>query len=182
MRELFTSDTHFGHVKILEYCPMRSVLGRTTDEMNRSLIERWNAKVRPDDVVYHLGDFAFGNLEFIAGIRKALHGTIVLVRGNHDRSPDSLRDCGFQLILESAAVKRYDNRVFMRHHPPSEPDQLMQKYRASLFLCGHVHQEFGRRGAIINVGVDVSNFFPLTLPELLCRPMPPENPSHHGAD
>ena len=182
MRELFTSDTHFGHVKILEYCPMRSVLGRTTDEMNRSLIERWNSKVRPEDVVYHGGDFAFGNLKFIADIRKALNGKIVLVRGNHDRSPDSLSEVGFEYIFESIAIRRCQHRVFMRHHPPSEPDQLMQKYRASLFLCGHVHQEFGRRGAIINVGVDVSNFFPLTLPELLCRPVPAENPSHHGAD
>lgn len=181
MRELFTSDTHFGHRKILEYCPMRSVLGTTVPQMDQALIERWNSKVRPEDMVYHGGDFAFGSTQFIADIVKALNGTIVLVRGNHDKSVPALREAGFKFLFESVAIKRCDHRVFMRHHPPSEPDQLMQKYRASLFLCGHVHQTFGRRGNIINVGVDVSNFFPLTLPELLCRPIPPENPDHHEA-
>ena len=52
----FTSDTHFGHKNIIEYCkrPFSSV-----EQMNEMLIKKWNNKVKVDDIVFHLGDFSF---------------------------------------------------------------------------------------------------------------------------
>ena len=54
----FTSDTHFSHCNIIKYCnrPFKDV-----DEMNKILIQNWNNVVRPDDIVWHLGDFALGD-------------------------------------------------------------------------------------------------------------------------
>ena len=52
----FTSDTHFGHNNIIKFCKRP---WKTTEEMNEALIERWNSVVKPDDIVFHLGDFAF---------------------------------------------------------------------------------------------------------------------------
>ena len=51
----FTSDTHFNHKAIISYCsrPFESV-----EEMNDRLIDNWNQVVKPNDTVYHLGDFA----------------------------------------------------------------------------------------------------------------------------
>ena len=50
----FTSDTHFFHDKIVQYCyrPFKF-----TDEMNEVIIERWNSRVTNKDTIYHLGDF-----------------------------------------------------------------------------------------------------------------------------
>jgi calcineurin-like phosphoesterase family protein len=56
-REIFViSDTHFGQAKAIEY------FGRpfaSREEMDETMIERWNAVVRPQDIVYHLGDVFF---------------------------------------------------------------------------------------------------------------------------
>ena len=55
MTLFFTSDTHFGDHRVLNISrrPFGSVAA-----MNAALIERWNARVGPDDEIWHLGDFA----------------------------------------------------------------------------------------------------------------------------
>ena len=54
MKFWYSSDSHFHHRRIIEYCsrPFPSV-----EEMNQVMIERWNEVVKPDDIVYHCGDF-----------------------------------------------------------------------------------------------------------------------------
>lgn len=82
----FISDTHFGHKNILEYekeyRPFNSV-----EEMNECIIDRWNSVVNVNDIVYHLGDFAFGrhNIQ----IAERLKGKKKLILGNHDTYPVS---------------------------------------------------------------------------------------------
>lgn len=53
--------------------------------MHECIIERWNAVVSPGDIVFHLGDFAFGK-RWIA-IAERLNGKKRLVMGNHDNYP-----------------------------------------------------------------------------------------------
>ena len=82
-----TSDHHFGHKKILDFEPVRQELmdaagwEGTHDDF---MIEHWNNNVGKNDLVLHLGDLAFKNLE---GFISKLNGTILLVLGNHDRKP-----------------------------------------------------------------------------------------------
>ncbi len=78
----FTADTHFGHRMLVEkgHRPQYS----TVAEMDADLIERWNATVRPGDVVWHLGDFGLGGMVYFLPIVAKLHGTIHLIAGNHD--------------------------------------------------------------------------------------------------
>lgn len=78
----FTSDTHFGHANIIRYD--RRPFG-CIEEHDRELITRWNAAVDRRDVVYHLGDFAWhNNTTRVDEILTQLHGTKILIYGNHD--------------------------------------------------------------------------------------------------
>ena len=60
MKRWVVSDTHFNHANIIQYCdrPFADV-----EQMNKELIKRWNNTVAKDDIVYQLGDFAFGSKE-----------------------------------------------------------------------------------------------------------------------
>lgn len=77
----FTSDTHFFHKWAAKKRGFDSV-----EAMNLHMIEAWNSRVSPDDLVFHLGDVSFDNNMVTAGVLAALNGRIVLVRGNHDRN------------------------------------------------------------------------------------------------
>ena len=84
-RLFFTSDTHFNHFKIAQYCN-RPFASR--GEMNKALIENWNKVVPRDGIVIHCGDFMLNhslkNEKDYDKIANKLNGTIYLVRGNHD--------------------------------------------------------------------------------------------------
>lgn len=82
MTTFFTSDTHFGHERIISLSnrPFRNV-----DEMNKALVDNWNAVVGPDDHVYHLGDVALGKIAESLPLVGELNGIKHLVVGNHDR-------------------------------------------------------------------------------------------------
>ena len=60
------SDTHIGHKNILDFEPCRltqiRIDGYEADEHDQWVIDNWNSVVKPDDVVLHLGDFAFKQL------------------------------------------------------------------------------------------------------------------------
>lgn len=50
-RLFFTSDTHFNHTNILQYCNRPF---KTIDQMNETIITNWNRVVGPDDVIYKI--------------------------------------------------------------------------------------------------------------------------------
>ena len=78
----FTSDTHFSHKNILSF-GIRPF--STLEEMEEVLINNWNRKVRPGDIVYHLGDFFLGkDPEKACQILDRLNGQKFLIKGNHD--------------------------------------------------------------------------------------------------
>lgn len=130
------------------------------------MIENWNAVVSPDDTVYHLGDFAMGRFEAAAAYRKALNGRIVLVLGNHDRSAKRMLELGFDEVHAQMGLK-LDGAELLLTHKPSVAMQIRETVLQGLNLHGHVHETYARRGDLINVGVDVRGFRPVTLVELL---------------
>jgi calcineurin-like phosphoesterase family protein len=127
----FSSDHHFGHVKILEYekqaRPFSSV-----EEMNEVLIERWNSVVKPEDTIYHLGDFAFGRANVhIAG---RLNGKKRLIMGNHDHYPTAEYAAYFEKIYGVFFWKRC-----ILTHVPVHPIDLGSRW--FLNVHGHLHRK-----------------------------------------
>ena len=80
------SDTHFGHQGVCEFKRDDGVTKlrpyNTAEEMDADMIEKWNAKVGPNDKVYHCGDVVI-NRKALATLAK-LNGEKVLIKGNHD--------------------------------------------------------------------------------------------------
>lgn len=158
----FTSDPHYSHLNIIKYCerPYKSI-----EEMDEALIANYNALVMPGDKVFLLGDVMMGpNLkERMTALRQRLNGNITVILGNHDRSRKFMLDCGFDEVLKEIDTTIDGKRVFMRHHPPERP--VANPY--DIILTGHVHEKWAQKGKLINVGVDVRNYRPISWESLV---------------
>ena len=73
----FTSDHHFFHKRIQELDDEPKQEDRTA-----WLIEKWNKRVQPNDIVWHLGDFSFGGKTKTREIFAQLNGRINVL-SNH---------------------------------------------------------------------------------------------------
>ena len=139
-----TSDFHFNHQKPFIYEPR----GFTSPkEMNEALIRGFNALVTDDDDVYILGDMILGGSEMLdAGLAllNRLHGSLHLVRGNHDSDK---RWAAYKTLknvveLENSIYLKYNGFHFYLSHFPSATsnydDAKGIKHR-TINLCGHTH-------------------------------------------
>ncbi len=165
-RVWFTADNHFWHDSIIEKC--RRPYG-TIDEMNQDMKLRWNNVVNADDVVVHLGDFGMGIPTQWPSMLSQLNGSKILVRGNHDRSAKWY--CGgFDHVSRNEIVCIDGVRCWVNHYPQSGSGKHRRPPAPGSYdiaLCGHVHDRWRVQDGIINVGVDVWNFQPISLEQLL---------------
>lgn len=155
----FTADTHFGHAKIIEYCkrPFASV-----EEMDAVIIERWNARVRPTDDVWHLGDFNYRSKLATDHYLKKLNGHIHVVWGNHDKDVKkfaklfkSCQDVKYlQLNDEKITLYHYAQRVWRNSH------------HGAWHLFGHSHGCLPSFHRSMDVGVDACNYAPISFDEV----------------
>lgn len=76
------SDTHYNHGRIIKHCsrPFES-----REEMNDYIVEKHNSVVGPDDIVWHLGDVAWGSQKYYDEYFDRCNGNFVIFVGNHDR-------------------------------------------------------------------------------------------------
>lgn len=170
----FTSDTHFGHSKIIDYCkrPFSSI-----EEHDKMLIQNWNNTVGQDDTVFHLGDFAYGNSQFIANIIKQLNGNIILIKGNHDlRNMNPTLYNIFSDVVYQARILIDRQTVYLNHFPFlcfDHGDINLYKDNYSIQLFGHVHsgpltssEDVNRLNILFptqyDVGVDNNNYTPIS--------------------
>ena len=139
------------------------------------MIRRWNEFVAPTDVVYHLGDFAMGRSHLWQNYRRRLKGRIVLVRGNHDRSEEFMRDVvGIETVLENSVIEIDGVRCWLNHYPPEGTDwHAARRLRPpapepyDLALCGHIHEKWKVAKNCVNVGVDRWLFRPILVADAL---------------
>lgn len=183
-RTFLTADLHFGHRNISRYAgrPYEDSDDGVT-EMNEDLIDRWNFMVAPEDKVIVLGDVCMGRIEDSLRLIGRLHGTKILVAGNHDRCwpvGDPLRgewrdrylEAGFaDVIGRGFVVIPGAGLVVASHFPPAGDSGEVDRYDQhrptvpddAWVLHGHVHEKWLMRGRCINVGVDAWGGFPVSL-------------------
>jgi calcineurin-like phosphoesterase family protein len=163
----FTSDTHFGHRNILEY-EKEARPFETVEEMNEQLITNWNETVNPKDIVFHLGDFAFGASN--VAIANRLHGHKRLIMGNHDCHSFDLYVSHFQRLFGAYHWKRC-----ILTHIPVHPDNLGQRF--FLNVHGHLHSRRVWRNTLIHQGEvvwpggDDPNYFNVSVEQHNLRPV-----------
>lgn len=171
----FTSDHHFGHANIIKYCS-RNRIGNepyTLQEMHQRMINEWNSRVQPDDVVYHLGDFAW-NPEVMVWAIKELHGEIHLIRGNHDKRMGKYIDRNFAWVGDYKEIKVDDDemetrqKIILFHYPI---ESWNARHHGSWHLHGHVHgtkhvRKVAQVPGRLDVGVDAHDFCPLSYDDI----------------
>lgn len=163
----FTADHHFGHENIIKYCkrPFGSV-----EEMDETMIERWNEVVSWDDVVWHLGDLCLGTIAEALPYIKGLNGTIKILSlpWHHDRRwlPDFMDRASvlpFHMMGAEYVTKVGHQFIHLSHYPLSEWDR---KHYGAWNLHGHSHGNHFAKEFQLDVGVDTNNFYPWSFDEV----------------
>ncbi len=163
MTVFFTSDTHFGHGGALGLYrrPFASVAA-----MNEGLVERWNDTVGPDDVVWHLGDFAIRQRPaVVAALLARLNGRKHLVAGNNDPPATTGLD-GWQSVQPYAEITVGYVSLVLCHYPFRSWRGMGKGW---VDLHGHSHGRLKPQPHQFDVGVDVWGFRPVRLDEILHR-------------
>lgn len=155
MSVFFTADQHWGHANIIRFQkrPFADV-----HEMDAALIHNWNAVVRPDDTVYHLGDFTFKDHDKYL---KRLNGTIHFIFGNHDKRKHALA-AGFASVSDYSEVTVDGQLIVLCHYA----FRVWRKsHHGSWHLYGHSHGSLpdDPHSLSFDVGVDCWDYTPISI-------------------
>jgi calcineurin-like phosphoesterase family protein len=155
--------------------------------MNEEMIRRSNLVVKPGDTIYHIGDFSL-KITTMERILPRLFGRHVLVPGNHDmchhvhrkhkKMTERYEAAGFTVSSTLHPILRIEDTcpASMCHFPyrATMPEDEQQRYaqwrpedKGGWLLHGHVHCAWRIKERMINVGVDVWDYSPVSLEEIM---------------
>lgn len=148
--------------------------------MHYEIVKRHNEKVKKNETVYFLGDYAFyasKNRAFRGEgmpvrpeeLKKKMKGRYIMVSGNHDKASNKLNISNFRIILNKGGI--YINLV----HRPQDTVIVDDQYYYPLTICGHVHGKFKTKeiehnkkvALLINVSVETNNYYPYSFNEIM---------------
>ena len=166
----FSADHHFGHRRIIQHCS-RPFLG--VGDMDYHLRKTWNRRVKPTDLVYYLGDFAFRSpRDYMERTLRGLNGRKILIVGNHD-GKRTLKLDGWHEIDKYREFTLDGKRLVLLHYPIRS---WSRKAHGAWHLHGHSHgmaPEDRTQPGILDVGIDTDpHYGPIawvTIRELLER-------------
>lgn len=150
------SDTHFFHENILKFKhdghPLRQF--DDIDDMHETIIRNWNAVVRPQDFIYHLGDVSFKYGSKFNELMSRLNGRKRLIVGNHDDVKQESLTKWFEKINLWKGFKEHD---FTFTHIPARLEGLRDGH---FNPHGHTHLGYLDDLHYINLCVEVRNYTP----------------------
>jgi len=159
-----TADTHFDHSRIIDYekRPFSDNLA-----MTEALIDNWNKVVKPNDLIFHLGDVFFCKAARMQEIADRLNGRKILIRGNHDKgvSNGKFRKLGFE------PFNYYQLEDIFLSHYPQNPDVMRVAFNHDAFMGnihGHVHSEIEGLDRLVHkcVSVELTDYAPIAFEEV----------------
>lgn len=168
----FVSDLHRGHPSVLDFEKDRPY--SNVNQMNEEIIKTINRYVKPNDIVYDLGDTMWST--FKVEDHKRLNGRWILIKGNHDKNTNRFVSRGNYLaVMESAEIDICSQKVLLSHYPyrygkikhfiesikrlfnGNKPPRHLEKRfveRDQWLLHGHTHSKKMIKGKQIHVGWD----------------------------
>lgn len=178
----FAADLHKGHTNILDFSPSRiDALGlnvdkarlkeayrlhreskskvafefirQTTEQMDETIVRKWNDKVGYSDDVYIIGDVSFSKKEKTSQFLSRLNGRLHLIRGNHEKETDRMDRWEW---VEDYYEGTFDGiKTVMFHFPIYEWNRM---HHGAFHLHGHVHgKATGIGGRILDVAMESIN-------------------------
>lgn len=164
-RTWLIADPHFGHKNILTFkrddgSPLRDF--KSVEEMDTTIVDRWNERVDDKDRVYVLGDVVMNRNQLPTLYR--LKGRKVLVKGNHDIF--SLKDYApfFDDIRAYVVKKAPDGRKVCMSHIPIHPDSVG---RWGINIHGHLHYQKVDDPRYVCVSVEHTDYAPVEWNDVL---------------
>lgn len=162
----FTADLHLGHRGIIT---MQDRPFGDVNEMNRIMIQNYNAVVNRNDTVYILGDICHHmEVDAVNEIIGKLNGKKYLIVGNHDKKYDPSL---FVEVRDFMTVSLNGEYFALMHYPMlSWPKKNSGSYQ----LHGHIHarMDYNEKNRAdgtrrYDVGVDANNYYPVSVKQVL---------------
>lgn len=165
MNYFFTGCEHYQHNSIIKLCnqPFNDIQHKQS-----VLISNLNARVKTDDIVFHIGDFLLDDEKSkikSSEIIKQFNANHIFLVGNHDENKrNHLKTNIYDIRL------KFNNVNIQLIHDPKDADVECQ-----LILHSHVHREYKikelkykrKESLLINCGIDVNKYYPIRLDEVL---------------
>lgn len=169
MTDFACADTHFNHLKILEYG--RAKIADTIEEHTEVLIKNWNSVVTYADTTYLLGDVCFQGIENVKHIGR-LNGKKILIAGNHD-CKKAYKPEFAKYFDQIESCFEYRKRKWLFTHYPVHP-YIIDGERYELNVHGHMHAGYIRCHRLSEiedhrymcVSMDRINFTPISVDEI----------------
>lgn len=170
----FTSDLHLMHNKEFLYGP-RGFSNET--DMCETIVENWNKVVKPEDIVYDLGDIALSDVQTAAKYIRKLNGRHMWIYGNHDTKNKMeylITYCYNQLYGRGWAecIKYGKLSLYLSHYPTLTANFDDKHFNQHVInLHGHTHQQTNwlqlDNPFMYHVGMDSHNCMPVHIDEVV---------------
>ena len=127
MNYWITTDTHFGHDKLIN-------LSGRPNYFEIEIMRKHKSAINGNDVLIHLGDFCVGNdIEWHSNFMEGAKGKKWLIKGNHDSKSNAwYLDHGWHFVGETVTIKMYGKTIMLSHTPQADNDY-------DINIHGHFH-------------------------------------------
>ncbi len=153
-----TADWHLGHAGIIQSCkrPFEDCA-----QMQFAILDCYKEAVKPNDDVVFVGDIFWDTkLPYMKSVLDSLPGDKHLVKGNHDNATvTKYIKAGFKTVEKVSTVLNWQLNNYHIYHDPA----FSQINRKDRYICAHIHDLFLLQKNVINVGVDVWNWYPVPI-------------------